>query len=111
MNPLPHDGLLPRQDGCEAVPWGERCRALLQKIQRRRQALAPRPQTPPPSEDSREEEQQSHQEDNKQEEESASPQPSKDLLQRLEEEVRGILVFVGVEAVLWQQLMTRSDGF
>ncbi|MPC23254.1 Blastoderm-specific protein 25D [Portunus trituberculatus] len=78
------------QEGCEAVPWGERCRALLQKIQRRRQALAPRPQTPPPSEDSREEEQQSHQEETKQEEESASLQPSKDLLQRLEEEVQGL---------------------
>ncbi|XP_063844926.1 ninein-like protein isoform X4 [Scylla paramamosain] len=78
------------QDGCEAVPWGERCRALLQKIQRRRQVLAPRPQTPPPSEDSREEEQQSQQEETKPEEESASLQPSKDLLQRLEEEVQGL---------------------
>lgn len=98
MNPSPRNALS-WQDGCEAVPWGERCRTLLQKIQRRRQALAPRPQTPPPSEDSKEEEQQSHQEETKQEEESASLQPSKDLLQRLEEEVRGIHMLVRVEGV------------
>lgn len=73
----------------EAVPWGERCRALLQKVQRRRQALAPHPQTPPPSEDSREEEQQQKEQEAKesQDGEASSPQLAKDDMQRLEEEV------------------------
>ncbi|XP_050730530.1 ninein-like protein isoform X2 [Eriocheir sinensis] len=78
----------------EAVPWGERCRALLQKVQRRRQALAPHPQTPPPSEDSREEEQQQKEQEAKesQDGEASSPQPAKDDMQRLEEEIQGLEV-------------------
>lgn len=86
--------ILPQQAGAsEAVPWGERCRALLQKVQRRRQALAPHPQTPPPSEDSREDEQQQKQEEEAKENQDGEtlPQSSKDDLQRLEEEVWGFL--------------------